>query len=511
MVLREAAAGDRRIKVVRRDENGHISEATNSALALASGEFVALMDHDDVLPEHALYEIAVEINAHPEADLIYSDEDKIDGHGRRFEPYFKTDWNPELLLSHNMVSHLGVYRRSIVEKIGGMRVGFEGSQDYDLVLRASEETTPDRIRHIPAVLYHWRQKTAGGSFSESAMERCAEAARRAVAEHLHRTGVVGATVETQPNAPAWVYVRRALPDPAPLVSVIVPTRDRAELLERCVEGLLHRTDYPALEVLIVDNGSVQARTLELFARLQADPRVRVLHKPGPFNYSALNNQAAKEAKGDILLLLNNDIEVIGDWWLREMVCQAVRPEIGAVGARLLYGDGRVQHGGVILGVGGRPGVAGHLYHGAASGDTGYFGHLRLARHVSAVTAACLALRRSVFEEVGGLDAENLAVAFNDVDLCLKIRDRGYGVIWTPLAELYHLESASRGADTRPGGVVERFQREVDHMRERWGDVLDNDPFYGPNFDRMHGDYRLASPPLRTRPWVSRNARPDVPG
>jgi hypothetical protein len=237
--------------------------------------------------------------------------------------------------------------------------------------------------------------------------------------------------------------------------------------------------------------------------------VRVLHRPGPFNYSALNNQAAQEAKGEILLLLNNDVEVIGDWWLREMVCQASRPDIGAVGARLLYGDGRVQHGGVILGVGGRPGVAGHLYHGAASNDIGYFGHLKLARHVSAVTAACLALRRSVFDEVGGLDAENLAVAFNDVDLCLKIRERGYGVIWTPLAELYHLESASRGTDVRPGGVVERFQREVDHMRERWGHVLDNDPFYGPNFDRMHGDYRLASPPLRERPWLN-DERPAPP-
>ncbi|MDP3658473.1 glycosyltransferase family 2 protein, partial [Phenylobacterium sp.] len=418
----------------------------------------------------------------------------------RFEPYFKTDWNAELLLSHNMVSHLGVYRRSLVEQVGGLREGFEGSQDYDLALRVAELTEPARILHIPAVLYHWRQQSEIGSFSEQAIERCAVAGRRAVEEHLQRTGETSAHVEIEPNAPAWVHVRRDCPSPEPLVSVIVPTRDRAELLENCVEGLLNRTDYPAIELLIVDNGSVEPATHALFERLQQDPRVRILPQPGPFNYSALNNAAAAQARGDILLLLNNDIEVIEPGWLREMVAHAVRPHVGAVGARLLYGDGRVQHGGVILGVGGTPPVAGHLYVGAPRADTGYFGHLRLTRNVSAVTAACMALRREVFEEVGGLDAENLAVAFNDVDLCLKIRERGYSIVWTPRAELFHLESASRGLDTRPE-QAERFRREVMYMRGRWGAALDDDPFYGPNFDRMHGDYRLAETPNRARPWA----------
>lgn len=499
-VLQEAAARDARIKVVRRESNGHISAASNSALALASGEFVALMDHDDVLPEHALYEVAAAIDEQPDLDLIYSDEDKIDGQGRRFEPYFKTDWNPELLLSHNMVSHLGVYRRALIERVGGLREGFEGSQDYDLTLRVSELTQPSRIRHIPAVLYHWRQQADVGSFSEQALERCADAGRRAVAEHLERIGAECAKVEVQPNAPAWVHVSRACPTPEPLVSVIIPTRDRVELLGPCVEGLLNRTDYPSIELLIVDNGSVEPETHALFESLREDARVRVLPRPGAFNYSALNNSAIAASRGEIVLLLNNDIDVIEGGWLREMVAHAVRPEVGAVGARLLYGDGRVQHGGVILGVGGVPPVAGHLYVGAPRDDLGYFGHLQLTRNVSAVTGACLAMRREVFDRAGGLDEANLAVAFNDVDLCLKVRELGLSVVWTPKAELYHLESASRGSDLRPEHS-ERFRREINHMRKRWGAALDDDPFYGPNFDRMHGDYRLAEQPLRRKPWM----------
>ncbi|MFC0408655.1 glycosyltransferase family 2 protein [Roseomonas elaeocarpi] len=498
-LLQELAAADKRIKVMRREQNGHISAATNSALALATGEFVALMDHDDLLPEHALFEVAAEISAYPDADMIYSDEDKIDGRGRRSAPYFKPDFNAELLLGQNFISHLGVYRRSLLEEIGGLRVGFEGSQDYDLALRATERTTPERIRHIPAVLYHWRQGASEQSFSESALARCADSARRAVAEHLRRTGVGDAVVGNLEDMPAWVEVRRPLPAPLPLVSAIIPTRDRAGLLRTCVEGLLHRTDYPALEVIIVDNGSEEAETLALFRELSADARVRVLRIEGPFNYAALNNQAAAEARGEILLLLNNDIEVIEPGWLKAMVAHAVRPEIGAVGARLLYADGRVQHAGVILGVGGDPAVAGHLHSTALRSDPGYFGHLRLAREASAVTAACMALRRSVFEEAGGFDQEKLKVAFNDVDLCLKIRALGYRIVWTPLAELYHLESVSRGSDLRPE-TIERFKREIAVMRERWGPVLDNDPFYGPNFARMGGHYELAARTRRVRPW-----------
>lgn len=498
--LEAEAAGDGRIRIVRRTSNGHISAATNSALALATGEFVAFMDHEDLLAETALYRVAAELDAWPEADLVYSDEDKIDARGHRFEPHFKSDWNPELALSQNLVSHLGVYRKALVDRLGGLRVGFEGSQDHDLVLRVAELTSPDRIRHIPAVLYHWRQQAGARSFSEGALEQCAAAARRAVREHLDRTGAGGADVQPRDDETGWVRVVRPAPDPAPLVSVIVPTRDRADLLEACVTGVLKRTDYPALEVIIADNDSAEPETHALFARLAADPRVRVLPAPGPFNYSAINNAAVAAARGEVLVLLNNDVAVLQPGWLKAMVAQAVRPEVGAVGARLLYPDGRVQHAGVVLGIGGDPPVAGHVCAGAPASDAGYFFNLRLARNVSAVTAACMALRKAVFEQVGGFDAVDLAVAYNDVDLCLKIRAAGLQIIWEPQAELIHQESASRGDDGAPEHA-ERFGREVAVMRRRWGAVLDADPFYNPNFDRSHGDYRLATPPNLTPPWA----------
>lgn len=497
-LLQDAAASDHRIKVTRRTSNGHISAASNTALALATGDFVALMDHDDLLAPQALYEVAAALEVRPDLDLIYSDEDKIDDDGRRFEPYFKTDWNPELMLGQNMVSHLGVYRRDLLLRVGGFREGLEGSQDYDLALRVAAATQPERIHHIPVVLYHWRQQAGASSFSEADQERCGVAAQRAVQEHLDLQGS-GAVVDRIART-AWLRVRRALPEPAPLVSIIVPTRDRADVLARCAEGVLRGTDYPALELLVVDNDSVEPATFDLFDELARDPRVRIIRAPGAFNYARINNLAAAQARGEILLLLNNDIAITAASWLGEMVGHAVRPEVGAVGARLLYPDGRVQHGGVVLGVGRAPQVAGHLYVGAASDDRGYFSHLALARNVSAVTAACLAVRRSVFNQVGGFDEANLAVAFNDVDLCLKIQDLGYQIIWTPHAELIHLESASRGSDFSPE-QRERFEREVAHMRARWGWRLDHDPFYGPNFARESGDYRLATPPRREPPWT----------
>jgi O-antigen biosynthesis protein len=498
-ILSGYAARDSRIKVVRRPTCGHICAATNSALELATGEFVALMDHDDLLPDRALYEVAAVLERHPDADLIYSDEDKVDDQGRRFEPYFKTGWNYELLLGQNMISHLGVYRRSLIVDVGGLREGFEGSQDYDLALRVAERTTPDRIHHIPWVLYHWRQQGRTASFSESQLARCAASARQAVEEHLARTGVTGATVENLEWAPSWLHVRRPAPDPKPLVTAIIPTRDAAELLRMSTDGLLRKTDYPALELIVVDNGSEEAATHALFEELREDPRVRILDAAGPFNFSALNNRAAAEAGGEVLLLLNNDIEVTEPGWLFEMVAHAARPNVGAVGARLLFPDRALQHAGVILGVGGEPPVAGHLGYLAPGDNPGYYGHLALTRNVSAVTAACMVLRKAVFEEVGGFDEEALPVAFNDVDLCLKIRAAGYDVVWTPFAELIHHESATRGLDEAAEKQA-RFQREIALMRTRWGDALDNDPFYGPLFDRRASDYRLASPPRRVPPW-----------
>lgn len=491
--LDEWAAADGRIKVVHRPENGHISAASNSALAVATGEFVVLMDHDDLLAPHALYMVAAELEAHPDADLIYSDEDKIDDCGRRYDPYFKSDWNPELILGQNMVNHLGAYRRSLLTKVGGFREGFEGSQDHDLVLRVSAATTPSRIRHLPFVLYHWRVFGGSMSFSNRSLERAQTAGLRAIDEHLAGRGEA-ARAELLPIG--FYRVRRSLAEPLPRVALIVATRDRLPLLRTCVDGLLAATDYPALEVVIVDNDSVEPATLAWLDAIQADARVGVLRYRGPFNFSAIHNYAVAQCDAELIGLINNDIEVIDAGWLREMVALAALPGVGAVGARLLYPDRRVQHGGVVLGVGG---VAGHAHKLFAETTPGHGWRLQLSQDLSAVTAACMVLRRERYLEVGGLDADRLAVAFNDVDLCLKLRAAGHRIIWTPFATLLHHESASRGSDIAPE-KAERFQREVAVMRERWGDVLAHDPFYNPNLSLTHEDFRLAATSRAVRPW-----------
>jgi len=502
-VLREGAAEDSRIKWVRRQYNGHIAAATNSALELATGDFVALLDHDDLLAEHALYEVVVELDAHPDTDLIYTDEDMIDSSGRRFMPYFKPHWNLDLLLGHNMFSHLGIYRRSLLERIGGLREEkVDGSQDYDLVLRCLAASEPERIRHIPTVLYHWRKSDEASSFSQAQMDRCVVAARKSISDYLIGQGVQGAEVLPAPAVSNWTRVRWPLPDPPPRVSLIVSMLDKPELLSCCAGGLLHHTDYPNLEVLIVDNCTKEPQALKLLERLQNDRRVRVLAFPGPLNYAALNNVAVCAATGEIVVLISSEIGVIDGGWLREMVSLVLRRDVGAVGAKLLYSDGRIQHAGVVLGVGDPaegPCVAGHFGHLVGGHEIGYFAQYVLTREVSAVTAACIALRKEVYQAVGGLDAERLAASYSDVDLCLRIREYGLRVIWTPFAQLCRLHSASREQDQTPDQSA-RATFEADYMRERWGAVLESDPFYNPNFDRIDQTFRLAMPPRRNKPW-----------
>jgi GT2 family glycosyltransferase len=494
--LAEYADLDSRIKVARRESNGHISAASNSALKLAAGAFVALMDHDDELPPHALYMVAAELERHPDADILYSDEDKIDENGRRYDPYFKSDWDPDLFHGRNLVSHLGVFRRSLLTAIGGFRVGYEGSHDYDLALRAVEKTEAGRIRHIPMILYHWRVCPADSS-STVALSTATDAARRALRDHFHRTGVA-ATVGAAPGAEWYSRIRYPMPDPAPPVTLIVPTRDKLDLLRQCVEGLLEKTDYSNLDVLILDNNSVEPETLEYFASLKDRPRVRVLRHEGAFSFSAINNHAVAHARGSLIGLINNDIKVIEPNWLTEMVSHAVRPEVGAVGAKLYYGDDTIQHAGVVTGING---VANHVHKGLPRQHPGYFDRLRLVHSLSCVTAACLIMRKAVFEEVEGLDADHLAVAFNDVDLCLRLRERGYRIVWTPHAELYHLESASRGSDMAPD-KSDRFMREIRYMHERWGATLTADPFYNPNLALDSCDFALAYPPRTVKPWFN---------
>lgn len=499
-VLERHAAEDQRIRVVYRKKNGHISVASNSALEIARGDFVVLLDHDDELPVHALYIMAEYVRANPRASLLFSDEDKIDEDGKRFDPYFKPDWNPELFTSQNFVSHLGVYRRSLVEQVGGFRVGFEGSQDYDLALRVSEKLTAAQIVHVPHVLYHWRAIPGSTALHVDEKNYAVERARKALTEHVARRGVT-ATVE-----PAWDHaqysrIRYAVPDKAPSVSIIVCTRDRVELLRTAVESILDRTTYEPYEIVVVDNQSSEPATLAYFQELAQQPRVRVTKYDEPFNFAAMNNFAAQQCSSDIYVLLNNDVEVITPDWLTELVSHAARPEIGCVGAMMYYPDDRIQHAGVILGING---VAGHVHRMLNRGTKGSFSRAALVQNLSAVTAACVAVRREVYWKVGGLDAD-LAVAFNDVDFCIRVRDSGYRNVWTPYAELYHYESASRGQDIAPERKA-RFDREVAFMQARWGKALIEDPAYNPNL-RLDDEYfGLASKSRAWKPWLDATAR-----
>lgn len=487
--LEKIAAAESRIKLTFRERNGHISACSNSALALASGEWCALLDHDDMFAEHALALVALEIERHPEAGLIYSDEDKIDEHGARSNPFFKPDWNPELFLGQNYINHLGVYRADILREIEGFREGFEGSQDYDLALRCVEKLRPEQIRHIPRILYHWRM--VGGSLAAipDAKPYAKEAARRAIADFCARRGLPGTVGPCPENAESHRFIH-ALPEPAPLVSIIIPTRDRVELLRRCVESIRTLTAYSSFEIVVVDNGSVERETIRFFREMEDDPRVRVLAEPGPFNYSRLNNRASAQARGDLLVFLNNDTEIDEAGWLTEMVSHAARLEVGAVGARLWYPDQTLQHGGVILGLGG---VAGHAFPHIPRGHPGYFNRAMLQQNCSAVTGACVAVRRNVFEELGGFDEKNLGVTFNDIDFCLRLTQRGYRVVWTPSANLIHHESASRGHQRTREEQAE-FERAVDYMQTTWGAQLMYDPFYNPNLSLNPPGFEIAFPP-----------------
>lgn len=493
-VLAEYARRDARIRVVYRGSNGHISAASNSALEIAKGRFVALLDHDDELAPDALAEVALAIAAHPQWRLIYSDEDKIDAGGVRYDPYFKPDWNYELLLSQNFISHLGVYDSALVREVGGFRVGLEGSQDWDLALRCIERLEPGQIGHIPKILYHWRSIPGSTALAVGEKDYVGAAGLRAVREHLVRTD---AAATAEPAGPGRVRVRRSIPGGVPRVSLIVPTRDRVDLLRVCVDSLLQRTDYADYEVLVVDNQSQEAATLAYLGSLSADSRVRVLRYDRPFNYSAINNFAAAHANGELLGLLNNDIEVESGSWLAEMVSEAVRPGVGAVGAMLLYPDETIQHAGVIVGM---HGVAGHLHVGKPRSHPGQMGRALAVQELSAVTAACMLLRKSAFEAVGGLD-EGLAVAFNDIDLCLRLKRAGYRNLWTPHAVLFHHESASRGYEDTPEKKA-RFNAEVQFMRDRWGGVLDHDPAYNCNLSLDGEAFELAFPPRGRRRCLS---------
>lgn len=486
-ILKKHAARDRRIRVVFREGNGHISAASNSALALATGEYIALLDHDDELTPDALYEIASLVNRQPDVDMIYSDEDKIDTQGKRHSPFFKPDWSPDTFLSLMYTCHLGVYRTALVRRIGGFREGFEGSQDYDLVLRLTEHT--ERIRHVPKVLYHWRSIPASSAANFQTKGYAQDAGLRAIREALQRRGEE-ASVEPVEGVSGRYRVKYRFQG-RPRVSIVIPTRDLSAFLETCLRSIFEKTAYEHFEVIVVDNDSREPETLDLFRRWkEKEPsRFRVAPLPIAFNFPALINEGVRNAEGDLVLLLNNDIEVVSENWLSEMTAQALRPRIGAVGVKLLYPDDTVQHAGVVLGIGG---VAGHSHKYSANNRPGYFDRLRITANCAAVTAACLMVKRSRFLEVGGFD-EALSVSFNDVDFCIKLLNAGYYNLCLSHLTLYHHESQTRG----PEDTVEkqiRFKGEIDLMKERWGSLLKNDPFYSPHLTRDIEDFSICVDP-----------------
>ncbi len=467
--LRELGARDSRIVLAKDDKRGGISAASNRGLALAEGEWIGFLDHDDVLEPDALFQNVKWIQDHRDADMIYSDEDKLTEQG--FDaPIFKPDWSPDYFLSCNYICHFTLIRRDLMRKIGGFRSEFDGAQDYDLFLRLIEQTS--RIDHIPRVLYHWRRSLTSTADNIRRKPGSLETGRLALEAYLERQREVGhVTVDWRTHA---YWIKRQLRE-AKKISIIIPVRDRVDLLARCLDSLTSKTSYAPYEIVVVDNDSQSEEARAYFSQFEH----RLLRYSGPFNFSAINNLAVSQTESPWLLFLNNDTEVIDAEWLTLLAEHVQRPEVGAVGPRLLYPDDTVQHAGIVMGVGG---IAEHAFRGLPAEAPGVCRQLQATRNYSAVTGACLLTRREVFEEVGGFDEEQLPVTFSDVDLCLKMGRAGYRNVYVPFARLYHHESGTR----RP--AVEPLETEV--MRERWADVLAHDPYYNPNLSRERADFSL---------------------
>jgi GT2 family glycosyltransferase len=485
-ILNWLAGRDSRIQVRDRSKEKGVDSALEEALALSDGDYIFFLGSQDKLAPTALYFVLHAVNDDPKARLIYTDEDTLDSAGLRINPHFKPDWNWQLLLGRNYVSDLCVYRADLIKSLD-FSARFEGPYLYDLLLRCAEKITPGQTRHIPRVLYH-RRAPLGTLGPESAA--------RTVQEHLKRQGIAAeVTLQVNKN---YRRVRYVIPGVRPTVSIIIPTRDMSQLLRPCLESILEKTAYSPFEIIVVDNGSRDAATLNYLAEVSVDSRVHLLRLDEEFNYSRLVNLGVQNTKAEFVALLNNDVMVINPEWLEEMVSQVLQPGIGAVGPRLLYPDGRIQQAGVILGAG-LHGVAEVAHRGLPKDDEGYFGRAALAQELSAVGAACMLVRRGVYLEVGGFDEENLKIAFNDIDFCLKLLQRGARIVYTPYAELYHHEHASRGSEYTAANE-QRFTREIEFMKEKWKETLLTDRNYNPNLSLGRELFAPAFPPRVTKPW-----------
>jgi len=488
MILNRYERYDARIKIIISTDPAGISHHISDAVTAATGACTGIINQGDLLTEHALYLVACKLYEQPQASLLYSDHDHIDEHGRLSDPCLKPDWNYDFQLGKNYLQHIVFYNsKELVQVITGQVPQIE---PYRLNLQFIERTAAANIVHIPYVLLHHRKPgTVQGETASGPMVQD----QTALEEHLSRTGQSALVLPDR----AGFRIKRTVPTPQPLVSLIVLTRDRVALLSNCINGLLENTAYANLEVIIIDNGSVEASTLTYLEAIGRDRRVSVYKRPGDFNFSDLNNFAVEHAQGEFLGLVNNDISVINSDWLDEMMGHLVRPDVGIVGAKLLYDNRTIQHAGVIIGLGG---VAGHGFRHAPGNYRGYDDRLALCQQLSCVTAACLLTKKGIYKEVGGLDDINLRIAFNDVDYCLKVREQGWKIIWTPFAELYHLESASRGSDLSKENI-NRWKSEYNFMRNKWRPVLDYDPFYNPNLGIADEEFALAQPPRLVHPWT----------
>jgi len=494
-VLREYES-IKNIKIVFRQMNGHICRASNSALEMATGDYLIFLDHDDMLAPNALYEMAKTIDENRKLKLIYSDEDKIDENNNRFQPHFKSGWNPDMFFSQNYICHLVCLRKDIVDRVGGFREGFEGSQDYDLLLRALDYVDDSEIAHIEKILYHWRAVKGSTAYHPDEKKYAHNSGLKALRDYFAKKdlrivvedGLLPTTYKvTYPIHRLSSKDYRLTTNDYPLVSLLIPTRDGYDILHKCIESIRQKTLYPNYEIIVIDNETTCPKTLDYFEKIKSYKNVTILEYHKPFNYSAINNFGVKHAKGEIIGLINNDIEIISDGWLTEMVQHALRPEIGAVGAKLYYNNDTIQHAGVVLGIGG---VAGHSHKYFPKDVHGYFSRLKIIQNYSAVTGACLLVKKELYEEVGGLNETDLKVAFNDVDFCLKLLEKGYRNLWTPYAEAYHHESISRGAEDDPE-KVKRFNQEVEYMKKKWGNILKYDNCYNSNLTKKYENFRIS--------------------